>query len=198
MTDVGMTLPNGTSITYEKSLWNRNNSEGLSVIFDSGTPVNLLPNDLILAISGHYPEAQMYFDKDNKPAFKVPCEAPKGSFDYSFGNTTIHVSFRDAMFKDAEGICSFGFRIGPNNPKLVPYILGASFMRGAYMVFDRDNDELWLGESDDCGSNIVPIGKGNYAVPLIPGCGCEGKHDTRVVYAPPSGPKALAEAGSVV
>jgi hypothetical protein len=53
-------------------------------------------------------------------------------------------------------------------------------MRGAYMVFDLDNDEIWIGETADCGSNIVPIGQGQNAVPIVSGC------EVRIVSTPTS------------
>lgn len=48
-------------------------------------------------------------------------------------------------------------------------MLGAAFMRGVHMVFDMENDEVWMGERVDCGSDIVGIGKGKDAVPTIGG-----------------------------
>jgi hypothetical protein len=36
-----------------------------------------------------------------------------------------------------------------------------------------DNDEIWIGESADCGSNMVLIGKGKDAVPIVLGCEAE-------------------------
>lgn len=94
-------------------------------------------------------------------AYKVPCDAPLGAFDYTFGNYTIKSSFLDSLWKDpADGHCTFGFTLGPQDEGTIPYILADAFMRGAYMVFDMDNDEIWIGESADCGTKIVPIGKG--------------------------------------
>jgi hypothetical protein len=68
-----------------------------------------------------------------------------------------------------ERMCTFGFSLGPQGEGKVPFILTDAFMRGAYMVFDMDNDEIWMGESADCGSNMVPIGKGKDVVPVVPG-----------------------------
>jgi hypothetical protein len=62
-------------------------------------------------------------------------------------------------------------------------------MRGVYMVFDMDNDEIWMGETADCGSNVVPIGKGKDAVPVVEGCGTVAK-PTSTRYQPPPAPTA--------
>jgi hypothetical protein len=139
-----------------------------------GTPTNLLPNDLYFNVGESYPGDIPYTHPQGFPAYKVPCDAPLGTFDYTFGNYTIKVSFQDSLYKDnANKICTFGFTLGLQGYGLVPYILADAFMRGTYMVFDIDNDEIWMGESADCGSNLVPIGKDKDAVPVIPGCEAE-------------------------
>jgi hypothetical protein len=131
----------------------------------------------------------MYTHSLGWPAFKVPCNTPPGAFDYYFGNTTIKVPLSEWLYKDEVGICTFGFTLGPQDDGLIPYILGDSFLRGAYLVFDRENDEVWMGETADCGSNVVPVGKGKDAVPIVPGCGAaEGRvppKPTMTGYAPP-------------
>ncbi|KAJ2905174.1 putative acid protease [Zalerion maritima] len=51
-------------------------------------------------------------------------------------------------------------------------ILGNSFFRAAYMVFDQDNEDLYVAQSADCGSRVVSIGKSNSTtvVPDFEGC----------------------------
>jgi hypothetical protein len=69
-------------------------------------------------------------------------------------------------------------------------------MRGAYMVFDMDNDEIWIGGSVDCGSNIVPIGKSKDAVPMVPGCEAEvAPEPTTTGYGPPPTPTVYGKWG---
>jgi hypothetical protein len=187
-----MTLPNGTSITFDTETWKGNNTDpaGLRVLFDTGTPTNLLPNNLYFAIGDLYPDAIPYTHPLGFPAYNVSCDAPSGTFDYTFGNHTIRVSFQDSLFKDdTSGVCTFGFTLGPQDTGQIPYILADSFMRGVYMVFDMDNDEIWMGETADCGSNVVPIGKGKDAVPVVEGCGTVAK-PTSTGYQPPPAPTA--------
>jgi len=160
-----------------------------------GTPTNLLPNALYFTIAQLYPDAEPYEHRLGFPAYKVPCDAPHGTFDYTFGNVTIKVSFQESLWKDPKtGICTFGFSLGPQDTGKIPFILAAAFMRGAYMAFDLDNDEIWMGETADCGSNIVPVGKGKDAVPVVPGCGSgigDKPKPTRTGYKPPPAPTAL-------
>ncbi|KAH5074748.1 hypothetical protein HBI65_047070 [Parastagonospora nodorum] len=118
-----------------------------------------------------YPDAVPYKHRLGFTAYKVPCDAPLGTFNYTFGSCTIKVSFLASLWKDpTNGQCTFGFTLGPQDEGTTPYILANSFMRDAYMVFDRDNDEIWIGESPNCGSEIVPFGKGKDAAPRVPGC----------------------------
>lgn len=51
-------------------------------------------------------------------------------------------------------------------------VLGASFLRAAYVVFDAEGKDIWVGEKDDCGEHVVPMSKES-GVPLVHGCGCE-------------------------
>lgn len=141
LTTIGMTLPNNTSTTFAPATWKGVNTTSLRVLFDTGTTRNLLPNDLYFTIGQLYPDAVEYMDPEGHPAFRVPCNAPSGSFDYTFGNYIVKVSFLDSLYKDpVSGTCSFGFALRPEGDATIPYILGDSFMRGAYMVFDMDND----------------------------------------------------------
>jgi hypothetical protein len=126
---------------------------------------------VLLSHRGPISNAITYTHKLDYPAYKVPCDAPLETFDYTFGDYTIKVSFLVSIYKDyIDGICTFGFSLGHQGEGKVHYILADSFMRGAYMVFDTDDDEIWMNETADCGSRIVPIGKGKDAVPVIPGC----------------------------
>jgi hypothetical protein len=138
-----------------------------------------------------YSGAECFNDGSDGPQFKVPCEPPQGTFDYNFDNTTIRVPFRDAMVISDLGVCTFGFRLNPDNPKIVPYMLGGSFMKSAYLVFDHDNNGRWIAESANCGEHIVAIGKGKFGVLRVSGCADGAKPTTSVGYAPPPAPTAL-------
>ena len=48
-------------------------------------------------------------------------------------------------------------------------VLGDSFLRRAYAVFDQDNRNIHLAQAANCGSEIVTIGSGPDAVPSVTG-----------------------------
>ena len=79
---MGLTLPNGTSITYYPILSTPNNKTGLPVFLDSGSEINIVPETLVEAISDTYP--QISSRGGSKAAgvdMIVPCDAAGGTFD---------------------------------------------------------------------------------------------------------------------
>lgn len=48
-------------------------------------------------------------------------------------------------------------------------ILGQPFMKATYTVFDYENNNLFFAGAADCGSHIIPIGRGVDAVPTVKG-----------------------------
>lgn len=56
-------------------------------------------------------------------------------------------------------------------------VLGDSFLRAAYVVYDQDNGNLHLAQAANCGSNLVAISSGSDAVPSITG-DCTGSTAT--------------------
>lgn len=48
-------------------------------------------------------------------------------------------------------------------------VLGDSFLRAAYVVYDQDNANLHLAQAEDCGEDIIPIESGSDAVPSSTG-----------------------------
>lgn len=194
LTGFGQTFPNGSKTTYAPYLWNKNNfSQGLPVFLDSGSNVNYLSNDVISVIGEDYPGAKQVINEIGLPEWIVPCEAPEGTFDFSFGSTTVKIPYRDMMVGDyspnknqTTNECLLGFGLGPQDQGLIPHILGNNFMRGAYLVFDSENSEIWLDEADNCGLDIIPIGKGNVSVPRVPGCKCKAASSATASYAVPA------------
>ena len=108
----------------------------------------------------------------------VPCNISEyqGSVDYSFGGeggTTISVSFaelalpiqdsngNELTFEDGSAACSFGLdQISQDSE---PVLLGDTFLRSAYVVYDLDNAEIGIAQTkfNSTSSNIQEIGSGS-------------------------------------
>ncbi|VUC30155.1 unnamed protein product [Clonostachys rosea] len=96
-----------------------------------------------------------------------------GGLDFKFGNKTITVPFSEFIFT-AEGICAAGLEPVEDGQQQV---LGVSFLRAAYVVFDWDNENAHIAQSANCTSEIVPATTGPDAVPSVTG-NCEASPST--------------------
>ncbi|CAG9976775.1 unnamed protein product [Clonostachys byssicola] len=96
-----------------------------------------------------------------------------GGLDFKFGNKTIMVPFHEFIFT-AEGICAAGLEPVEDGQQQV---LGLSFLRAAYVVFDWDNENAHLAQSANCTSEILPATTGPDAVPSVVG-NCEASLST--------------------
>ncbi|KAJ3502036.1 hypothetical protein NM208_g16809 [Fusarium decemcellulare] len=77
------------------------------------------------------------------------------------------ITGRQLSFDNGEPACMFGIAPSPSSTS----ILGDTFMRSAYVVFDLENNEVSLAQSNfnATGSDIVEIGSGDGAVPAATG-----------------------------
>jgi hypothetical protein len=140
---------------------------GQPVLLDSGYTISALPGPLFQAIVDLFPTTRPISGSDS---YEVDCDVGdlEGSVDFTFGNTVIHVPYADFIWEQPEfGICVLGVFQDDEFP-----VLGDSFLRAAYAVYDWDNRNVHLANNDDCGSNLVAIGSGPDAVPSLVGeCG---------------------------
>lgn len=73
-------------------------------------------------------------------------------------------------------------------------ILGDSFLRAAYVVYDQDNKNIYIANNEDCGSNLIAIGKGPNAVPSVVG---ECRHGLSTVSSSVSSTTTSSQSSSV-
>ncbi|PFH55761.1 hypothetical protein XA68_17657 [Ophiocordyceps unilateralis] len=159
---LSLNLPNGSTVAV------LDKEKGQAVLLDSGYTVSTLPNAIFSKILAAFPNAQPPPLGDN--LYRVPCDvaAAPGSLDFRFGKTRIRVRYSDFIWRQAAGkACVLGAARDDNFP-----VLGDTFLRAAYVVYDWDNRNIHLAPSHDCGSRLVPIGSGPDAVPSVVGeCG---------------------------
>ncbi|KUI68353.1 Aspartic proteinase yapsin-6 [Cytospora mali] len=157
LTALGMTLPSGESGLI---------ADGeLPVFLDSGGTFTRLPTQLFESIGAAFPGAQ--YDSD-QGVFVVDCDVGDdgGSVDFGFNNKYISVPFDDFIWKvnEDDDLCVLGIMPEDEEP-----VLGDSFLRAAYVVYDQDNRNLHLAQAANCGSNLIAISAGEDAVPSVSG-----------------------------
>ena len=140
------------------------------VVLDSGTTLSYLPTDLAKQV---WKEAGAVYSPDIQLAL-VPCgmAQSKGHFSFGFAGPSgprINVSmdelvldltagspplFSNGPYKGLEA-CEFGIQ----NFSQAPYLLGDTFLRSAYVVYDLINNQIGIAATDfnSTRTNIVPF-----------------------------------------
>lgn len=145
------------------------------VLLDSGTTITHLTSDLAQAINDGFGATQIqgngvlpcsrassnasityHFGGSDGPAISVPLDALMWDFQHSGGQ----------QFSDGQDACLLAVEgpIGDN-----PVILGDSFMRSGYFVFDLENNQVAMAQavtSSPSGGSVTAIESGTD----IPGC----------------------------
>ncbi|KAI0530342.1 aspartic peptidase domain-containing protein [Xylaria digitata] len=142
----------------------------VSVIVDSGTTLSLLPESVVSKLAAQFPGAQ----PDGAGGYRVDCayQGRDGSVDFSFlagtGTVTVNVAYNDFIWNSG-GDCFLG---AWSSNDLGVWILGDTFLRGAYVTFDQTNNALFMSNYVSCGdgqSNLVTVPAGPDAAANIPG-----------------------------
>lgn len=126
-------------------------------LFDSGTSLMYLPNDVTQSI---YDSVGAQYDSSQGAAF-VDCSLAKstGTIDFTFSSPTIKVPMNELVIvagvDQGQPICILG--IGPAGDSTP--VLGDTFLRSAYVVFDLTNNELSIAQTDfnSTSSNVLEI-----------------------------------------
>lgn len=150
------------------------NDQAQAVILDSGSSLTYLPNAMTSAI---YESINALYDSTVGAAF-VPCSLKYNNtshLDFTFTSPTISVPMDELIlditsmagqavnFPNGEPACLFGIApAGVSTP-----VLGDTFLRSAYVVYDLANNQISLAQTifNATKSNVVEIGKGSNAVP---------------------------------
>ncbi|KAG8424616.1 hypothetical protein J3458_001389 [Metarhizium acridum] len=145
-------------------------ANGQPVLLDSGYTVSALPTRHFNKIKDAFPGVSAPPEDDKSGLYRVPCDvgSKNGSVNFKFGKTEIVVPYDDFIWKQPENnLCVLGVTPDDEFP-----VLGDTFLRGAYAVYDQDNRDIHLANNEDCGSSLVAIGTGPDAVPSVEGdCG---------------------------
>jgi hypothetical protein len=159
--------------------------DALTAVLDSGTSYTYLPDDIVSSL---YDMFSVTFDNSSGNSF-VDCslETEDSTIIFSFSGANITVPMSEIVLNaetyaqggsetGQDGICAFGI-LPQSSMSLTAPILGDTFLRSAYIVYDLDNNEISLAQARyDVGSasNIIEIGEGPNAVPEATGTGSSG------------------------
>ncbi|MCJ1227055.1 hypothetical protein MMC12_003710 [Toensbergia leucococca] len=144
------------------------------VLLDAGSSLSYLPNDIATAL---YAQFNAQFDNQAQAAY-VDCSLANNAstVDFTFSSPIISVPMSElvinpgpnpdgsaATFADGTAACAFG--ISPAGDTTA--VLGDTFLRSAYVVYDLANNEISLAQTNfnATGSNVSAIGTGSASVP---------------------------------
>ncbi|KAB8304531.1 hypothetical protein EYC80_003917 [Monilinia laxa] len=157
MTYFGVTFPDDLPMNFTGPNYAK------PVIVDSGSTLSYLPPSLVTAMLVYFPG---WVNKGGG-LYTIPCSFRNilGTMDFGFAGKIIRVQL--AQFIWFNGATCYGPIA--NAAEKTDAILGDTFMRGAYVVFDQDNANVHIAQAASCGSNIVPITSGTDGVPSVTG-----------------------------
>ncbi|KAI9828950.1 MAG: hypothetical protein M1819_006449 [Sarea resinae] len=122
------------------------NNTPVYALLDSGTTNTILPD---VIVNQTYNLFNVLYDFDDETPF-VPCSLAtnKTTIDYTFSSVTIRVPLSElvwpndppAEFADGRPACQFGISYGGDGEA----ILGDTFLRSAYVVYDLTHNEVSL------------------------------------------------------
>ncbi|KAI1385408.1 acid protease [Hypoxylon trugodes] len=145
----------------------------LPVVVDSGTTLSLLPESMVSALAAKFSGSK----SDGNGGYTVPCslrdEAAGGTLDFEFAGeggapVVINVAYSDFIWYGGNDQCFLGAWYTGD---IGVWILGDTFLRGAYVAFDQSNDALYMANYIRCKeeSNLVAVPAGPDAAADIPG-----------------------------
>lgn len=143
--------------------------KALAVLLDSGSSLTYLPNDMVEAI---YDDVEAQYDTNQAAAY-VPCslQDETDTLDFVFSGVKISVEMNELVldlvtangrrptFSNGVTACLFGIAPAGSGTN----VLGDTFLRSAYVVYDIDNNEISLAQTNfnTTESNVQEIASGS-------------------------------------
>lgn len=146
-------------------------NENIPVLLDSGSSLMYLPDNVAQALYKHY---NAEYDS-NQGAAICDCNLAneEGSLDFTFSSDgpTISVPLNELVlvmgYQRGRPICILG--IGPSGGSIS--VLGDTFLRSAYVVYDLENNQIGLAQTvfNSSETNIQEIQSGSSGIPSATG-----------------------------
>ncbi|KAM3540013.1 hypothetical protein ARSEF1564_007086 [Beauveria bassiana] len=154
--EVSSTAEDGSKSSLSRS------KQGFPALLDTGSALNTFPPSVFQEILKKFPDAKPL---ENYPLYRVDCSLRdvNASIDLAFSKTTIIMPYSNFILPvNKQGdACILGIRES--------HVLGQVFMRGAYIVMDQDNSEVYLANAATCGSNPIAVNKDVSAISSLTG-----------------------------
>jgi hypothetical protein len=148
-------------------------NQNIAVLLDSGTSLTYLPDAITQSI---YDSVGAQYDSQAGTAY-VPCSIASNTstLDYTFTSPTIKVTMAELVidvtdaagqpvyFNNGQQACVFGIAPAGSSTS----VLGDTFLRSAYVVYDLSNNQISLAQTkfNVTTNNVLEIGTGSSAVP---------------------------------
>lgn len=148
-------------------------NQALAVLLDSGTSLTYLPDAMAEAI---YEQVEAQYDSSLGAAY-VPCSLASNTtaLNFTFTSPTIQVTMDELVipvsssngqqltFLDGTAACLFGIAPAGSSTS----VLGDTFLRSAYIVYDLANNEISLAQTNfnATSTSVLEITTGTTAVP---------------------------------
>jgi hypothetical protein len=153
-------------------------------LLDSGTTVSLVPNDIYEALVEFFDAT---LDQAGDAIVQCALLDDSGTLDFTFGGAdgpVVKVPFSEfalpatttdgqqATFNDGSLACYLGLQgTGSGSTGQLPVILGDTFLRSAYVVYDLDNKQISLAQTvfNATDSNVVEITSASPVASVVTG-----------------------------
>lgn len=135
------------------------NNQAIGVLLDSGSSLMYLPDSLTQTIYNTF--GAQYDNSEGVAIIDCAQQANSTTLDFTFSGVTIRVPLSQmvivAGFDGRENICILG--VNPAGDSTA--VLGDTFLRSAYVVYDLDNNQISLAQTrfNSSQSNILEITK---------------------------------------
>ncbi|KAI6374048.1 hypothetical protein MCOR25_003281 [Pyricularia grisea] len=141
MSSVSLNPPSGRNKTYSNS--------SMPVFLDTGSTLTLLPEALVKSVASDFGSKQ----QDSSGYWPVDCSlvSINGTMDFAFDGVTIKVPYKE-LIRQFGNSCVLGLSSHSSFT-----LLGDTFMRSGYFVFDQDADAIWMTQYTNCGSTPAAL-----------------------------------------
>jgi hypothetical protein len=127
------------------------------VVLDSGSSLSYLPSAIVTDMAD---DLDAQYDRESE-LYIVDCSvrSKNGTFDFTFGQAIIRVPFEEFIWAYDDTTCILG-AVATDDSSGITALLGDTFLRSAFVVFDQTNSQISMAQYVDCGESqqAIPTG----------------------------------------